>query len=171
MAVSFLLINCRSKQITTHQQEQKTEIAERLIEQEENVGQTSVSSEEIQTQIKEIQELISNINVSFDGKAFDDKLDILLSKSVEGTKLTFQGKGNVSYSQSIKSEMESVKNEIIKRQDSIFQRITTQQQQIQQKLDYLHKEENKEVKGSWEWLLPLGYVLCVVFVLWKIFRG
>ena len=114
------LTSCRTKKVTTHQEEQKTELAERLIQREENTQKNSVSSEEIQTEIKELRELFSNLNVSFDGKELDDKLDILLKKTSEGTKLTFQGKGNVNYSENIKSEIESLKNEVLKRQDSVF---------------------------------------------------
>ncbi|GIM52026.1 hypothetical protein CAPN004_10560 [Capnocytophaga cynodegmi] len=146
MAICLLLFSCRTKKATTHQEEQKTEFAERLIQQEENTQKSSVSSEQIQTEIKELQELISNINVSFDGKELDDKLDILLKKTNEGTKLTFQGKGNVNYSESIKSEIESLKNEVLKRQDSVFTTLNIKLSDFELKLDHYLKTKDKEVK-------------------------
>lgn len=141
-----LFTSCRTKKATTHQEEQKTEFAERLIQQEESMQQTSVISEEIQTEIKELQELISNINVSFEGKDLEDKLDILLKKTNEGTKLTFQGKGNVNYSESIKSEIETLKNEVLKRQDSVFTTLNIKLSDFELKLDHYLKTKDKEVK-------------------------
>lgn len=158
---------CRTKKVNTHQQEQKTELAQRLIQQEESTQQASVSSEQIQTEIKELQELISNINVSFEGKDIDDKLDILLKKTNEGTKLTFQGKGNVNYSENVKSEIERIEKELFKRQDSLFLRIETRQQQIRQKLDSYLKTKDKEVKvkgftfGAWVYIVA-GLVLLAI---------
>ncbi|MDO4782984.1 MAG: hypothetical protein Q4A09_07210 [Capnocytophaga felis] len=169
MSIAFCLIPiaCKTKQVTTHQEEQRTELAQRLIQQEESTQKNSVSSEEIQTEIKELQELIANLNVSFEGKDLEDKLDILLKKTNEGTKLTFQGKGNVNYSESIKTEIERIEKELLKRQDSLFLRIETQQQQIRQKLDSYLKTKDKEVKvrgftfGAWVYIVA-GLVLLAV---------
>lgn len=171
MAVGLLLIACKSKRITTHQEEQKTELAERLVQREETTQKSSVSSEQIQTEIKELREIISNLNVSFDGKELDDKLDILLQKSADGTKLTFQGKGNVNYSESIKSEIESLKNEILKRQDSVFTTLNLKLHNLELKLDHYFKEKDKEVKvksytfGAWLWLI---IILLLLFLAWRL---
>ncbi|MFJ1328159.1 hypothetical protein [Capnocytophaga canimorsus] len=146
IACCLIPIACKTKHVTTRQEEQKTELAERLIQQEESTQKSSVSSEEIQTEIKELQELISNLNVSFTGSEIDDKLDILLKKTNEGTKLTFQGKGNVNYSESIKSEFESLKNEVLKRQDSVFTTLNIKLSDFELKLDHYLKTKDKEVK-------------------------
>lgn len=175
IAICLLFSSCRTKKVTTHQEEQKTELAERLIQQEENTQKNSVSSEEIQTEIKELQELISNLNVSFDGKELDDKLDILLQKSADGTKLTFQGKGNVNYSESIKSEIESLKNEVIKRQDSVYTTLNLKLSNIKLKLDHYFKEKDKEVKvkrftfGIYFYVVIAIAVILVLFYLKKKF--
>ena len=166
------LTSCRTKKVTTHQEEQKTELAERLIQREENTQKNSVSSEQIQTEIKDIRELISNINVSFDGKELDDKLDILLKNTSEGTKLTFQGKGNVNYSESIKSEIESLKNEVLKRQDSVFTTLNLKLSDFELKLDHYFKEKDKEVKvkgftlGAWTYIIA-GVILLMIALLLK----
>lgn len=162
---------CRTKKVTTHQEEQKTELAERLIQQEENTQKNSVSSEQIQTEIKDIRELISNINVSFDGKELDDKLDILLKKTSEGTKLTFQGKGNVNYSENIKSEIESLKNEVLKRQDSVFTTLNLKLSDFELKLDHYFKEKDKQVKvkgftfGAWTYIIAGVLLLTIALFL------
>lgn len=165
------LTSCRTKKVTTHQEEQKTELAERLIQREENTQKNSVSSEEIQTEIKELRELFSNLNVSFDGKELDDKLDILLKKTSEGTKLTFQGKGNVNYSESIKSEIESLKNEVFKRQDSVFTTLNLKLSDFELKLDHYFKEKDKQVKvkgftfGAWTYIIAGVLLLTIALFL------
>ncbi|WP_172920011.1 hypothetical protein [Capnocytophaga canis] len=178
IAICLLFSSCRTKKVTTHQEEQKTELAKRLIQQEESTQKNSVSSQEIQSGIKELQELISNINVSFEGKEIDDKLDILLKKTNEGTKLTFQGKGNVNYSESIKSEIESLKNEVLKRQDSVYTTLNLKLSNLELKLDHYFKEKDKEVKvkgfSFWGWMYIIigGVLLAVGGILkfrWKLF--
>lgn len=167
IALCLLLSACRTKKVTTRQEEQKTELAQRLLQEEQTQAQTAVTSEQIETEIKELRELISNLNVSFTGNEIDDKLDILLKKTNEGTKLTFQGKGNVNYSENIKSEIETLKNEVFKRQDSVFSTLNIKFSDLELKLDHHFKEKDKEVKvkgftfGAWTYIIA-GLILLAV---------
>lgn len=142
----FYLSGCKSKQVTTD----KTRV-----EQQQNydhlalidfIKKNQSTSELNETELKELKEFISSLNISYDGKDVNDKLDVLLKKLADGTtQLTLQGKGTANYNQSDKTQLEALQKYFKHYNDSVQQVNTKNQEQLKNDLFARIDESTKQV--------------------------
>lgn len=146
VSICLLLIGCKTKQVAVHTEKQN-QVADisNMVENRE-VSQTANQSATNTAEIKELTELLQNLNVSYAGEDINDKLDLLLSKSENGTKLTISGKGTANYSDSQKTNIESLKTALYTRQDSLHSVELNYLQDLNAKIDSYIKEKNKDAK-------------------------
>jgi len=105
--IMLLLTACKTKQVAV-QTEKQNHIADvsEMVEKQET-AQVSNTAETNSNEVKELTELLQNFNVSYSGQDVNDKLDLLLSKTEKGTKLTISGKGTANYTDNQQSTIES----------------------------------------------------------------
>lgn len=73
------------------------------------------STTQVENQLtqEELVQSLSQLNINYNGDHIEDKLDVLLSKTKEGTKVSFQGKGTAGYSENISSEISTLRSELL----------------------------------------------------------
>ena len=142
----LLLIGCKTKQVavSTEKQNQVADISN-MVENRE-VAQVTSQSETNTAEIKELTELLQNLNVAYVGEDINDKLDLLLSKTEQGTKLTISGIGTANYTDSQKTSIESLKAELYTRQDSLHSVEIAYLQDLNTKIDSYIKAKDKDAK-------------------------
>src|SRR5690606_17389416 len=92
--------SCKNKQVAVQTEKQNHFVdATEMVEKQET-EQVSTETVIASNEVKELTELLQNLNVSYSGQDLNDKLDLLLSKTEQGTKLTISGKGTANYSDS-----------------------------------------------------------------------
>lgn len=176
ITVLMLFFSCKTKELAVSKtlDEVKINLKERTkTDVKTEVKNTTEISED---EVKELYSLLQNLNINYDGKELSDKLDFLLKKTEEGTKLTIQGKGSAKYSENNKREFESFKTEIFKRQDSLY--LLQAQAITSLKADIYHFEKKKdkivEVKGFqfgfYVWLFLLIIVILILSWIAKKFK-
>ena len=142
----FYLSGCKTKQVAVQTEKQNHFVdATEMVEKQETV-QVSNTAETKSTEVKELTELLQNLNVNYSGQDLNDKLDLLLSKTEQGTKLTISGKGTANYSDSQKSNVESLKVELYARQDSLHSVELNYLQELNAKIDSYIKTRDKQVE-------------------------
>lgn len=130
------------------------------------------ASTQIQSELskEELIQVLSQLNINYNGDHIEDKLDVLLSKTNEGTKVSFQGKGSAGYSENANSEFSLLRKDIINHTDSLVQTITFQQNQNFEQFVNDWNIKNKEVQSktftSMVWLLIGLAVLVGMFLSW-----
>lgn len=145
----FYLSGCKSKQVTTDKIK---------VEQQQNYDHLAVidflkqnqSTKELnETEKKEFKEILSNLNINYDGTDINDKLDVLLKKLADGTtQLTLQGKGTANYNQTDKTQLETLQKYFKSYNDSIQQVNTRNQEQFKNDLYARIDEKNKQVDNK-----------------------
>lgn len=144
--IMLLLTVCKTKQVAV-QTEKQNHIADvsEMVEKQEKT-EVSTQFESNNTEVKELTELLQNINVSCAGEDINDKLDLLLSKTEQGTKLTISGKGTANYTDSSTTNIESLKVALYTRQDSLHNIELSYVQDLNAKIDSYIKAKDKDVK-------------------------
>ena len=129
-------------------------------------------STQIQSELskEELVQVLSQLNINYNGDHIEDKLDVLLSKTNEGTKVSFQGKGSAGYSENSNSEFSLLRKEIINHTDSLVQTLTIQQNQNFEQFVNDWNVKSKEIESKtftpMVWLL-IGLALIVgIFLSW-----
>lgn len=145
----FYLSGCKSKQVTTdkikveHQQNYDHLAVIDFIKQNQSTKELS------ETEKKEFKEILSNLNINYDGTDINDKLDVLLKKLADGTtQLTLQGKGTANYNQSDKTQLEALQKYFKYYNDSVQQVNTKSQEQLKNDLYARIDEKNKQVDSK-----------------------
>lgn len=130
------------------------------------------ASTQIQSELskEELVQVLSQLNINYNGDHIEDKLDVLLSKTNEGTKVSFQGKGTAGYSENSNSEISLLRKDIINHTDSLVQTLTIQQNQNFEQFVNDWNIKSKEIKSKtftpMVWLL-IGLALIVgMFLSW-----
>lgn len=142
----LFMVSCKTKQVVISKEKEQIEQTENQSEKTDNDVNQSVVSYQSENELKELKELISNLTIQYDGSELEDKLDILLKKSEDGTKISFSGKGTANYNESTKTEFESLKTELFKRQDSLFEQVLNSIKSYELELSKNHYSKDKEVK-------------------------
>lgn len=168
LLICFLLIGCRTKYKTVKDIDIIQKGKETELRQDFESNNVSVSNAELQQEIKEFKEFVSNLDISYKGEELNDKLEILLNKNNDGGKLIIQGKGNVNYTENVKLELNNFKRELLKYQDSIFDRLAVRLYDIEQEIHQKEHIREKEVNergfefGFWFWFLLVVVVIVIV---------
>jgi hypothetical protein len=168
------MISCRSKQVQSSKFElqKEHEIMEEV--QKNNVIETSIQKEFNENQIQELLTVISSLNINFEGKTLEDKLDVLLKRTPEGgTNLSFSGVGSASFKQDEKIDFSKLEKSLHMRQDSLFvdlfNKLSLKQEQINEQKQT--KDKNLQVKGFlFEGYLILGLIVLFLVLLWWLKR-
>ena len=139
------LVSCKTTDLNKNKnlQEVKADLVENT--QEDKKAEVKNESQINENEVKELVSLLQNLNIGYDGKELSDKLDFLLNKKDEGTKLTIQGKGTANYTETNKREFESLKTEIFKRQDSLYNLQASAIHNLRADIYQFSKEKDKQV--------------------------
>lgn len=166
----LLLVSCKAKEVTrTHSEISEVESLETASKISEE-SKISVEDIHLQNEVTELRELLSELNISFDGQSQDDKLEVLLKQNENGTRLTISGTGMASYSEINKQELEALQLQIFARQDSLH---TTQMNLLNQlnsnieaKLSVKDKEVRTKTFTTEVWLIIALAVILGMFLNW-----
>ena len=169
----LFMVSCRTIDKTIHQtKEQKKESIFNDLKIDNNV-KISTEQTENERQEKLLKELISSLQIGFNGQSENDKLSVELIKTLEGLKFEVTGSGTANYQQTETINIEQLERNLYKRQDSLH----SQQMSYLQDLKYELLEElqtkDKEVKitgftfGAY---LTFGLIAVIAFVLGWISR-
>jgi|GEM_PF-2108363 len=167
----FYLSGCKSKQVTADNFK---------VEQTQNYDHLALmdflkknqSTKELnETEVKELKEIISSLNISYDGKDINDKMDVLLKKLADGTtQLTLQGKGTANYNQSDKTQFEALQKYFKSYNDSIQEVNAKNQEQLKNELFLKIDERNKQVDSKTftpgMWIAIIVTVIVMLCLTW-----
>lgn len=168
LLVLLMATSCKTK---------KMDLIKETTEQSNDVNSTKVvdnlqqmaNQEELKK--KELQELIqmlSQLNINYDGKSLDDKLDVLLRRTPEGTMLSFAGTGSANYKQDDRYDFSRLEAELFKRQDSLFKNMLNEVLRSQESNFKKHFKKEKEVKvsgGQAGLYITIGIVFIILVIL------
>lgn len=106
---------------------------------------------------EELTNALSKLNINYNGDHIEDKLDVLLSKTNEGTKVSFQGKGTAGYTESTNKEISTLRQDFAKYKDSLTNVIKSENQryfkQSEQEWNKRLKEVNTKTFTPAVWLI------------------
>lgn len=176
ISIVFLTLgtSCKTKQISvTKEQENHTVDVNEMVEKQETAQISNITENE-RTEVKELAELLQNLNVSYSGKDVNDKLDLLLSKTEQGTKLTISGKGTANYSEDSRKEFENLRVELYTRQDSLHNIELSYLQDLNAKIDSYIKTRDRQVEtkgfqfGFWAviGIATFSWIVLNLFLKW-----
>lgn len=145
----FYLSGCKSKQVTADKvQVEQTQNYDHLA-LIDFIKQNQSTKELNETELKELKEFISSLNISYDGKDINDKLDVLLQKTANGgTQLTLTGKGTANYNESNKTQFEALQKYFKSYNDSIQEVNAKNQEQLKNDLLLKIDERTKQVDSK-----------------------
>ena len=155
--------SCKTKDVIVDKGEiERYEVVEveslkTFFERNVNVSQTQENTHQ------ELIEALSSLNINYNGDHLEDKLDVLLSKTNEGTKLSFTGKGSVGYHQSTNSEISKLRNDYFKYTDSLHSELKVEQQRNFEVFIEEWNTKQKEIKTKT--FTPLVWIVIVLGVI------
>lgn len=107
---------------------------------------TTLIDNDIERQERLLRELVSSLQLSFNGQSENDKLMVELQRTIDGLKFQVSGTGTANYQEQETINLEEIINEHLKRQDSVFnQRLNSFYTEFKNHLNEKFKSE-KEVK-------------------------
>lgn len=116
----LFMVSCRTvdKTKTIEQTKVESSVFEGI--EIDNQGQTTLTQIEIERQEKLLRELVSSLQLGFNGQNENDKLIVELQRSIDGLKFQVSGTGTANYQEQETINIEEIINEHLKRQDSLF---------------------------------------------------
>lgn len=166
VSIVFLTLgtSCKTKQVITEKKEvEQIQNYDHLaimdfIKKNQNVHELN------ETEIRELKDFISNLNITYDGTDVNDKLEVLLKKLADGTtQLTLQGKGTANYNESNKTQFEALQKYFKSYQDSIQSVNIKNQEQLENNLSLKIDEKTKQVETeTFTWQIWLIIILAVI---------
>lgn len=140
------MVSCRTVDKTTTNEQTKTESSVFEGISLDNQGAVSVSDFDAERQERLLRELVSSLQLGFNGQNENDKLIVELQRSIDGLKFQVSGTGTANYQEHETINLEEIINEHLKRQDSVFnQRLNSFYTEFKGHLNEHFKSE-KEVK-------------------------
>lgn len=108
------------------------------------------STTQVENQLthEELTNALSKLNINYNGDHIEDKLDVLLSKTNEGTKVSFQGKGTAGYTESTNKEISTLRQDFAKYKDSLTNVIKSENQRYFKQSEQEWNKRLKEVKSK-----------------------
>ncbi|WP_172914050.1 hypothetical protein [Capnocytophaga canis] len=170
LLIGTMTMACRTKKATEKSTEKWEKVEKQNNEQTQQVAQTAVEKVDLTSEIQELRSLVSNFKIDYKGQDLDDKLVILMQKDKQGSKLTFEGKGEVNLTEHQKSAIETQFKQHLKRQDSVYSAIITKLDKLQHNYAQAEKSKEKQVTktgfklGVYLWLI---LILALVFLAWR----
>ena len=176
---AFLLLllamtSCRTKQVDSSKSKVDEQRALLELIKKDNLSRLAKEQELKEKQTKELLQVLSNLNISYEGKSIDDKLDVLLKRTPEGdVKASFSGVGNANFKQDEKYDFSSFEYSLYERQDSLHQVMMDELHKVSESIKASYFEKNKEVEvkgfqfGGW---LTFGFIVLFLVLLWWLNR-
>lgn len=164
----LLLVGCKTKQVTTDKIK---------VEQSENYDYSALfdylsknqSTKQLsESDIKAFMGAFSQLNVQYDGKSIEDKLNVLMQKTDQGTQMTLSGIGKVNYTEETKELFASMEKRLFARMDSIalIQSDEIQSLKRNQSTEIVQKTKQVDTKTfTWQVWLIIGLAVIVGMVL------
>jgi hypothetical protein len=176
---TFLLLllamtSCRTKQVDSSKSEtiKQHEILEQV--EKNNVVQIASEKEVNEKHIEELKEVISSLNINFEGKTLEDKLDVLLKRTPEGgTKLSFSGVGSASFKQDEKIDIARLEMNLMQRQDSLFVQLLNELWLKQELLNKMEHSKDKNIKSrgfKFGAYFIFGFIVLFLVLVWRVYR-
>ena len=171
MLAVLLSVSCKTRHVTTDKtQVEQVQSYDQLVLAD--YLQRNQSTKELnEAEINELKEFISSLNISYDGKDINDKLDVLLKKTADGaTQLTLQGKGTANYSENNKEQIALLEKRLFARQDSIEKARVKHLEQFKSDLFAEIKAQNKQVDSSGltfgTWVAVIVTIIIMLCLTW-----
>lgn len=168
------LTSCRTKQVDSSKSQVDAESSLLELIKKDNLSRLTKEQELQEKQTKELLQMLSSLNISYEGKNIDDKLDVLLKRTPEGdVKASFSGVGNANFKQDEKYDFSSFEYSLYQRQDSLHQVMMDELNKVNASIKASHFEKNKEVEvkgfqfGGW---LTFGLIVLFLVLLWWLKR-
>lgn len=160
-----MLAGCKTKEVVTSTEKTTQKENTETVLQASQESQTVVASEQWQNEVKELKELLSELNISYNGQNVDDKLDVLLSQTKQGTQLSISGTGTARFKETTKQEFEALQLFIIKRQDSLHHIQINALNQLKSELSTELKAKDKAVRTK-GFTFGFWTVLAICLAVW-----
>lgn len=172
VSIVFLALgtSCKTKQVNTDKLR---------IEQTENVDYSALlnylqnhqSTKQLsESEIKAFMQAFSQLNVQYDGKSIEDKLNVLMQKTDQGTQMTLSGIGKVNYTEENKELFASLEKRLLKQQDSIASIQRDEMQSLRSDLFAEIAQKTKQVDSTTftpaVWLIIGLAVIVGMFLSW-----
>lgn len=157
----LVLAGCKTKEVVTSTEKTAQKENTETVLQVSQDSQTVVASEQRQTEVKELKELLSELNISYNGQNVDDKLGVLLSQTKQGMQLSISGTGSASFKETTKQEFEALQLFIIKRQDSLHNIQINALNQLKSELYAEFKIKDKDVKTKG---FTVGFWITIILI-------
>ena len=140
------MVSCRTVDKTTTNEQTKTESSVFEGINLDNQGAVSVSDFDAERQERLLRELVSSLQLGFNGQNENDKLIVELQRSIDGLKFQVSGTKTANYQEQETINLEAIISEHLKRQDSLFkQHLNGVYSQFENYLNE-HYKKDKEVK-------------------------
>jgi hypothetical protein len=168
LVMLLLATGCKTKHVdlTKEISKKESEIdSKQLVDNQVNsVNQTQLNEKEL----KELLQILSSLNINFDGKTLDDKLDVLLKRTNDGTMLSIAGIGTANYKEDYQYDYSKFEKQLFKRQDSLFNQLKFDIIQSQEYAYEKHFKKDKEVEvtgGQSGLYITIGIILIILIIL------
>lgn len=162
------MVSCRTVDKTSHEAKEKTELSIFDNINIDNQGAVSVSNYEAERQERLLRELVSSLQLGFNGQNENDKLIVELQRSIDGLKFQVSGTGTANYQEQETVNFEELINERFKQQDSLFkQHLNGVYSQFENYLNE-HYKKDKEVKVTG---FQVGFYAILIIALMTFLTG
>lgn len=172
VSIVFLALgtSCKTKQVNT---------GKLRVEQKENVDYSTLlnylqnhqSTKQLsESEIKAFMQAFNSLNVQYDGKNIEDKLNVLMQKTDQGTQMTLSGIGKVNYTEENKKMFESFEKRMFARQDSIasvqLDEIQSLRSDLYTKIDSKQKQVDSKTFTPGMWITIIVTVIVMLGLTW-----
>ncbi len=164
----LLVCSCKTKDLAVYKSldDVKAAINNNSNSQEQTAA--AVTNTTTKSEVTELLTLLQSLNIAYNGKDLNDKMDVLLNKTSEGTKITIQGKGLANYKAEETKDYKDFQQKLISRYDSLFSLQSKLLVQLNFDIQELKKAKAKDVKvrgfqaGTY---ITIGVVLVLLAIL------
>lgn len=159
VSIVFLALgtSCKTKQVNTDklrvEQTQNYDYSTLLDYMSKHQSTKQLS----ESDVKAFMEAFNSLNVQYDGKNIEDKLNVLMQKTEQGTQMTLSGIGKVNYTEENKQLLESLEKRLFARQDSIASVQSNEMQSL--KSDLYTKIDSKEKQVDSKTFTPAVWLI------------
>lgn len=169
IAIVFLFTGCKTKQVSTREYQSKESEDSEQLHISDILTESAVNKKMTQFTSNEIAAIFSSLNVGYNGSSIDDKLNLLFTKTDQGTELSISGKGTANISENKTSEIQTIKTELFAYQDSIIKEQTLQLKKIQSQIIDEIRSKEKDVKTNG--FQPIFYITGILLLITGVCLG
>lgn len=175
LLLAFALISCRSKHLAVSKSNARQTETHDSILKSKNLDFSKFKKDLQYSKSFDLQEVLNSLNIGFAGKGKDDKLEVEVSRTDHGTKLSVQGTGTANYKEENNRRYRQLELYLTQRQDSLHRVEMAAIAKVKSDLKSKSKTKDKEVKvkgfsaGFYIVIALIAVVLIVVQYIFKTF--